>query len=87
MIFFPFAAALESAASLLCLDAFGFGDALTQKFMVLRGEAITTPLTVEQVRRGKEKGGREGKRKAGRSYRRRGGCINDSCLCVQAYSS
>lgn len=59
LTFFPFAAALESAAGLLSLDAFGFGDALTQKFMVLRGEEITTPLTVEQVRRGREGKGRE----------------------------
>ena len=58
LTFFLFAAALESAAGLLSLDVFGFGDALTQKFMVLRGEEITTPLTVEQVRRGRE-GGRE----------------------------
>ena len=40
---------LETAGKLLGLEAFRFGDALTQKFMVLRGEEITTPLTVEQV--------------------------------------
>ena len=62
LTFFLFAAALESAAGLLSLDVFGFGDALTQKFMVLRGEEITTPLTVEQVRRGRE-GGRRGREK------------------------
>ena len=44
-----FPAALQTAANLLGLEAFRFGDALTQKFMVLRGEEITTPLTVEQV--------------------------------------
>ena len=42
---------LQLAADLLGLDAFNLGDALTQKFMKLRGEEITTPLTVEQVRR------------------------------------
>ena len=36
-------------ASLLSLDPFRLGDALTQKYMVLRGEEITTPLTVQQV--------------------------------------
>ena len=40
---------LEKAASLLGLDAFRLGDCLTQKFMKLRGEEITTPLTLEQV--------------------------------------
>ena len=40
---------LETTSSLLSLDAYRFGDALTQKFMVLRGEEITTPLTKEQV--------------------------------------
>ena len=42
---------LDAAASLLGLDAFRLGDCLTQKFMTLRGEEITTPLTLEQVRR------------------------------------
>ena len=41
---------LEAAARLLSLDTYRLGDALTQKFMVLRGEEITTPLTKEQVR-------------------------------------
>ena len=40
---------LESTAGLLSLDPFRLGDALTQKYMVLRGEEITTPLTVQQV--------------------------------------
>ena len=41
---------LEAAARLLSLDVSRLTDALTQKFMVLRGEEITTPLTKEQVR-------------------------------------
>ena len=41
---------LETTAGLLSLDPFRLGDALTQKYMVLRGEEITTPLTVQQVR-------------------------------------
>lgn len=41
---------LEAAARLLSLDVSRLSDALTQKFMVLRGEEITTPLTKEQVR-------------------------------------
>jgi len=40
---------VECVANLLKLDVYQFSDALTQKFMVLRGEQITTPLTVEQV--------------------------------------
>ena len=40
---------LEAAARLLSLDPERLSDALTQKFMVLRGEEITTPLTKEQV--------------------------------------
>ncbi len=40
---------LQAAARLLSLDPERLGDALTQKFMVLRGEEITTPLTKEQV--------------------------------------
>ena len=40
---------LDTASSLLGLDVFAFGDALTQRRMVLRGEEITTPLAVEQV--------------------------------------
>jgi myosin X len=40
---------LQVAAKCLSLDAFRLGDALTQKFMKLRGEEITTPLTLEQA--------------------------------------
>ena len=40
---------LDATADLLSLDPFRLGDALTQKYMVLRGEEITTPLTVQQV--------------------------------------
>lgn len=42
-------AVLATAANLFSLDVDRLGDALTQKFMVLRGEEITTPLTKEQV--------------------------------------
>lgn len=42
--------ALEAAASCLSVESFRLSDALTQKFMKLRGEEITTPLTLEQVR-------------------------------------
>jgi len=78
VLFFPvFSAALESASSLLCLDTFQFGDALTQKFMVLRGEEITTPLTVEQVR--KEGSGRE---EAG-GRRRREEMKGEIVLCLK----
>ena len=42
-------ASLDAVANLLSLDSYRLGDALTKKFMVLRGEEITTPLTVEQV--------------------------------------
>ncbi len=40
---------LDTVAALLSLDTYRMGDALTKKFMVLRGEEITTPLTKEQV--------------------------------------
>jgi len=40
---------VECVANLLKLDVYQFSDALTQRFMVLRGEQITTPLTMEQV--------------------------------------
>ena len=42
-------ASLDTVSTLLGLDSFRLGDALTKKFMVLRGEEITTPLTKEQV--------------------------------------
>lgn len=41
--------ALEAAATCLSVESFRLSDALTQKFMKLRGEEITTPLTLEQV--------------------------------------
>ena len=40
---------VECVANLLKLDTYQFADSLTQRFMVLRGEQITTPLTIEQV--------------------------------------
>ena len=40
---------LATTAGLFSLDVDRLGDALTQKFMVLRGEEIKTPLTKEQV--------------------------------------
>lgn len=43
-------ASLQAAARLLSLDPSRLADALTKKFMVLRKEEITTPLTKEQVR-------------------------------------
>ena len=42
-------AVVATTAGLFSLDVDRLGDALTQKFMVLRGEEITTPLTKEQV--------------------------------------
>ena len=42
-------AVLATTAGLFSLDVDRLGDALTQKFMVLRGEEIKTPLTKEQV--------------------------------------
>jgi len=40
---------VECVANLLKLDTYQLADSLTQRFMVLRGEQITTPLTIEQV--------------------------------------
>ena len=40
---------LENVANLLRLDIYQLIDALTQKSMVLRGEEILSPLSVEQV--------------------------------------
>ena len=48
-VLFSHRAVLDITAGLLSLDPFRLGDALTQKYMVLRGEEITTPLTVQQV--------------------------------------
>lgn len=42
-------AVLATTARLFALDVDRLADGLTQKFMVLRGEEITTPLTKEQV--------------------------------------
>ena len=42
-------AILATTAGLFSLDVDRLGDALTQKFMVLRGEDTKTPLTKEQV--------------------------------------
>lgn len=44
-----FSIVLEAAATCLGVESFRLSDALTQKFMKLRGEEITTPLTLEQV--------------------------------------
>ena len=52
MYFIAFVCAIsvvECVANLLKLDTYQFADSLTQRFMVLRGEQITTPLTIEQV--------------------------------------
>ena len=40
---------LENVANLLHVDIYELTDALTQKSMVLRGEEIQSPLSVEQV--------------------------------------
>lgn len=41
---------LNIASDLLGLDAFQLSEVLTQRSMILRGEEISSPLTVEQVR-------------------------------------
>lgn len=40
---------LNVASELLGLDAFQLSEVLTQRSMILRGEEISSPLTVEQV--------------------------------------
>ena len=40
---------LENTANLLQLDVYQLNDTLTQKSMILRGEEILSPLTVEQA--------------------------------------
>ena len=40
---------LENVANLLRVDIYELTDALTQKSMILRGEEIQSPLSVEQV--------------------------------------
>lgn len=40
---------LENLSNLLQVDLYDLNDALTQKSMVLRGEKIMSPLTVEQA--------------------------------------
>ena len=40
---------LENTANLLQLDSYQLNDTLTQKSMILRGEEILSPLTVEQA--------------------------------------
>uniref|UniRef100_A0A8D0GBA6 Unconventional myosin-X-like n=1 Tax=Sphenodon punctatus TaxID=8508 RepID=A0A8D0GBA6_SPHPU len=42
-------AVLNNASELLGLDAFQLSEVLTQRSMILRGEEISSPLTVEQV--------------------------------------
>lgn len=44
-----FLAVLNVASDLLGLDAFQLSEVLTQRSMILRGEEISSPLTVEQV--------------------------------------
>lgn len=48
----PCAPALSWASELLGLDPMQLAEVLTHKSMILRGEEITTPLSVEQVRDG-----------------------------------
>ena len=45
----PFSTVLENVANLLRVDIYELSDALTQKSMILRGEEILSPLSVEQV--------------------------------------
>ena len=40
---------LENVANLLRVDIYELSDAITQKSMILRGEEILSPLSVEQV--------------------------------------
>lgn len=40
---------LNNVSELLGLDAFQLSEVLTQRSMFLRGEEISSPLTVEQV--------------------------------------
>lgn len=40
---------LNVASDLLGLDAFQLSEVLTQRSMILRGEEISSPLTVEQA--------------------------------------
>ena len=44
-----FSTVLENVANLLRVDIYELSDALTQKSMILRGEEILSPLSVEQV--------------------------------------
>lgn len=45
----PLLLVLNVASDLLGLDAFQLSEVLTQRSMILRGEEISSPLTVEQV--------------------------------------
>lgn len=45
----PLLLVLNIASDLLGLDAFQLSEVLTQRSMILRGEEISSPLTVEQV--------------------------------------
>lgn len=45
----PLLIVLNVASDLLGLDAFQLSEVLTQRSMILRGEEISSPLTVEQV--------------------------------------
>ena len=48
-LFVCFCIVLENVANLLRVDIYELIDALTQKSMILRGEEIQSPLSVEQV--------------------------------------
>lgn len=45
-----FPSVLSNVSDLLGLDCFQLSEVLTQRSMILRGEEICSPLTVEQVR-------------------------------------
>lgn len=42
---------VSNASELLGLDAFQLSEVLTQRSIILRGEEICSPLTIEQVRK------------------------------------
>lgn len=44
-----FVSVVSNVSELLGLDSFQLSEVLTQRSMILRGEEICSPLTVEQV--------------------------------------
>lgn len=48
--FFRCGPVVTTASELLGLDAFQLSEVLTQRSIILRGEEICSPLTIEQVR-------------------------------------